>query len=164
VPPDLATFDGRTSRARHVLLARDPDLVRAMVEWFQAALGEIRSALRPKLMKAESIVFAVAGMCFGVILGWVIGLSRQDDASPRSRRDAAPRPRRAGNPRQPPPLDEAKVQSLSTILKSDPKNAGAAVQLANTYFDAEQYPTRSSGTNRRCCSIRTIPMRALTSA
>ena len=24
-------------------------------------------------MKTESIVFTVAGMCFGIILGWVIG-------------------------------------------------------------------------------------------
>ena len=27
-----------------------------------------------------------------------------------------------------------------TIIKNDPKNAGAVVQLANTYFDAEHYP------------------------
>jgi tetratricopeptide (TPR) repeat protein len=27
-----------------------------------------------------------------------------------------------------------------TIIKSDPKNVGAHVQLANTYFDAERYP------------------------
>jgi len=26
-----------------------------------------------------------------------------------------------------------------TVIKNDPKNAGAAVQLANTYFDAERY-------------------------
>ena len=26
-----------------------------------------------------------------------------------------------------------------TLIKNDPENAGAAVQLANTYFDAEQY-------------------------
>ena len=31
------------------------------------------------------------------------------------------------------------MQSLQTIIKSDPKNAGAHVQLANTYFDAERY-------------------------
>ena len=31
------------------------------------------------------------------------------------------------------------MQSLMTIIKSDPKNAGAAVQLGNTYFDAERY-------------------------
>jgi cytochrome c-type biogenesis protein CcmH/NrfG len=32
------------------------------------------------------------------------------------------------------------VQSLMTVIKNDPKNAGAAVQLGNTYFDAERYP------------------------
>jgi tetratricopeptide (TPR) repeat protein len=31
------------------------------------------------------------------------------------------------------------VQALTTIIKSDPKNADAAVQLANTYFDAEHW-------------------------
>src|SRR5687767_14419718 len=92
-------------------------------------------------MKADSIVFAVAGMCFGVILGWVIA-SQQAVVAPVSVPAAsAPAAPGAGNTtRQAPPLDQAKVQSLTTILKSDPKNAGAAVQLANTYFDAEQYP------------------------
>ena len=36
--------------------------------------------------------------------------------------------------------DEAKVQGLMTIIKSDPKNAGAHEQLGNAYFDAERYP------------------------
>ena len=31
------------------------------------------------------------------------------------------------------------MQSLQTIIKSDPKNVGAHVQLANAYFDAERY-------------------------
>ena len=31
------------------------------------------------------------------------------------------------------------MQSLTTILKSDPNNASAALQLANTYFDAERW-------------------------
>jgi tetratricopeptide (TPR) repeat protein len=89
-------------------------------------------------MKSESIVFAVAGMCFGVILGWVIGVQQAGN------RAAAPvaetTPAAGQNARQAPPLDEARVQSLMTIIKNDPKNAGAMVQLANTYFDAERYP------------------------
>jgi tetratricopeptide (TPR) repeat protein len=91
-------------------------------------------------MKSESIVFAVAGMCFGVIVGWVIATQQVSSrpAAPVAQAAAAAAPA-AGGQRQPPPLDEAKVQSLSTILKSDPKNVGATVQLANTYFDAERY-------------------------
>ena len=30
-------------------------------------------------MKAEAIVFAVAGMCFGIILGWVIGIQQAEN-------------------------------------------------------------------------------------
>jgi len=90
-------------------------------------------------MKAESIVFAVAGMCFGVILGWVLGTQQ---ASARSAPVAAEAPvaeGQAGNP-PPPVLDEARVQQYQSILSSDPRNAGALVQLGNTYFDAQRYP------------------------
>ena len=38
-------------------------------------------------MRADSIVFAVAGMCFGVILGWVIGVQQAGGRFP-----AAPAP------------------------------------------------------------------------
>jgi tetratricopeptide (TPR) repeat protein len=99
-------------------------------------------------MRSDSIVFAIAGICFGVILGWVIGtqqanrrnvtqaqLQQSAPAASAPAGDAA-----AAGTRQPAALDEAKVQSLLTIIKSDPKNAGAHVQLANTYFDAERYP------------------------
>jgi tetratricopeptide (TPR) repeat protein len=77
-------------------------------------------------------------MCFGVILGWVIGAQQaglRPGASP-----AAPAPAPGqGTTRQAPPLDEARVQALMTVIKNDPANAGAALQLGNTYFDAERY-------------------------
>ena len=98
-------------------------------------------------MRSDSIVFAIAGMCFGIILGWVIGTqqaSRRGAAAAQLQQAAAPSPAPAGTApaggaHQAPPLDEAKVQSLQTIIKSDPKNSGAYVQLGNTYFDAERY-------------------------
>lgn len=93
-------------------------------------------------MKLESAVFAVAGMCFGIILGWVIGSqqARSGGAAP-SAAPAAQSANQTGETtqRQAPPLDEAKVQSLTTILTSDPSNASATLQLANTYFDAERW-------------------------
>ena len=94
-------------------------------------------------MKLESAVFAVAGICFGIILGWVIG-TQQTRPGAAATTEAAPaaQPTQAGGgntQRQAPALDEAKVQSLTTILQSDPKNASAALQLANTYFDAERW-------------------------
>lgn len=95
-------------------------------------------------MKAESIVYTIAGMCFGIILGWIIATQQQPA------RAIAPAAEVAGNSQQQAQasssgqqakvLDEARVQQLTTILNSDPKNADAAVQLGNTYFDAERYP------------------------
>ena len=99
-------------------------------------------------MRSDSIFLGICGILFGVMLGWVIGTQQakktaatqvqlQQSAAP------SPAPAAAGGdanaPRTPPPLDEGKVQSLQTIIKSDPKNAGAYVQLGNTYFDAERY-------------------------
>ena len=85
-------------------------------------------------MKSESIVFAVAGMCFGVILGWVIGTQQ---AGPRV--PASPAPAAQPQAQQAPALDEGRVQALRTIIDSDPKNASAHTQLANVYFDAERW-------------------------
>jgi tetratricopeptide (TPR) repeat protein len=84
-------------------------------------------------LKSESIVFAVAGMCFGVILGWVIGTQQADGRAPVA---ATPS---AQQQQQGPVLDEGRVQALTTIVESDPKNASAHVQLANVYFDAERW-------------------------
>jgi tetratricopeptide (TPR) repeat protein len=93
-------------------------------------------------MRAESIVFAIAGMCFGVILGWVIGTQQAvpRTVAPAAAEAAAPAAQAGGNGAKPAPtLDEARVQALTTIINSDPKNAGAHIQLGNAYFDAERY-------------------------
>jgi tetratricopeptide (TPR) repeat protein len=104
-------------------------------------------------MRSDSIVFAIAGTCFGIILGWVIGTEQASkrgatqvqlqQSAPAAQPAQAAGDQAATPPtgqRQAPPLDEGKVQGLLTIIKSDPKNAGAQVQLANTYFDSEKYP------------------------
>ena len=85
-------------------------------------------------MKSESIVFAVAGMCFGVILGWVIA-SQQIAERPAAPADQAATPAAEQRPQ----LDEGKVQALMTIVKNDPQNASAYAQLGNAYFDAERW-------------------------
>jgi tetratricopeptide (TPR) repeat protein len=91
-------------------------------------------------MKADSIAYVIAGMCFGVILGWVIGTqqARRPAAAPSAQAPAA-EGQTAGNPQQAPALDEGRVQALTTIIKNDPKNLDAVVQLGNTYFDAERW-------------------------
>ena len=92
-------------------------------------------------MKADSIAYVIAGICFGVILGWIIGTQQARRSGPVAPTAATPASegQTAGNPRQTPPLDEGRVQALTTIIKSDPKNADAVIQLANTYFDADHW-------------------------
>jgi cytochrome c-type biogenesis protein CcmH/NrfG len=88
-------------------------------------------------MRSESIVFAVAGMCFGVILGWVLGSqasNRAGDSVPQAAPQAAAAPQS-----QAPPLDEARVQQLKTAIEANPKNAGTYTQLGNVYFDAQRF-------------------------
>jgi tetratricopeptide (TPR) repeat protein len=89
-------------------------------------------------MKSESVVFAVAGMCFGVILGWVLATQQapRDTAAPAAQ---APAASDTGAQRPPPALDEARVQELTATIQKEPQNAAAQAQLANAYFDAERW-------------------------
>jgi cytochrome c-type biogenesis protein CcmH/NrfG len=90
-------------------------------------------------MKPESIVLTVAGMCFGVLLGWVLATMNDNRMAPAAAAvSAAQQAPSAGNERAPAELDEGEVQALTTILKNDPNNAGAAAQLAETYFRADR--------------------------
>ena len=88
-------------------------------------------------MKADSIVFTIAGMCFGVILGWVLATQQAGRTVPATAVQA-PAPG-TGNTQQRATLDEARVKELTATIASDPKNTDATLQLANTYFDGERY-------------------------
>jgi cytochrome c-type biogenesis protein CcmH/NrfG len=90
-------------------------------------------------MKAESVLFGVAGMLFGVIVGWIIGSQQAERTSPAPAAQAAPAERSTGNDQQRAVLDETRVRALQTIATGDPKNAEARVELANVYFEGERY-------------------------
>lgn len=96
-------------------------------------------------MKAESVVFAIAGMCFGLIAGWVIG-SQQ---AAGTRRAVAPVAQEApaaaaAAPQKPAVLDQNRVKALTSVAEQNPKDPEPRVQLGNLYFDAEQYTTAIS--------------------
>ena len=90
-------------------------------------------------MRAESVAFAVAGMCFGIILGWVLATQEAGRTSPSLPASAPAAAPPATNQRQPPPLDETRVKTLQAAIEKDPKNAANYAQLGNAYFDAEQF-------------------------
>lgn len=97
-------------------------------------------------MKPESIVFAVAGAFFGVLVGWIIGTQQVGPlravAAPSAMTQPAtpaetPAPATGQQQR---PLDQARVQALRATAEQNPRNAAVRVELGNLYFDAEQYP------------------------
>jgi len=96
-------------------------------------------------MKLESVIYAISGVFFGLIAGWIIG-SQQAAMAPRPAAppvaESAPPPESSGAvPGTPAPaiLDEAQVQALRNVVDRDPKNAVARAQLANLYYDAGRY-------------------------
>jgi tetratricopeptide (TPR) repeat protein len=92
-------------------------------------------------VKPESIVFAIAGTCFGLIVGWVLGSQQatQRAAAPVAQSQPAQQPQAEGTTSRAAVLDPSEVQALQNVIAGDPKNVKARVQLANLYFDAEKY-------------------------
>jgi tetratricopeptide (TPR) repeat protein len=92
-------------------------------------------------MRADAIVFGIAGSLFGLIIGWVLGTQNATGAARAAAPIAQAAPATAGAPAaQPPPLDQSRVQALQTVAEKDPKNVESRVQLGNLFFDSEQYP------------------------
>jgi cytochrome c-type biogenesis protein CcmH/NrfG len=99
-------------------------------------------------MKLESVIYAIAGVFFGLIAGWIIGTQQAQLGTASSRvegpatqaapQSAAPSGAAPGTP-APVILDETQVQALRTVVDRDPKNAVARAQLGNLYYDAGRY-------------------------
>jgi cytochrome c-type biogenesis protein CcmH/NrfG len=95
-------------------------------------------------MKLESVIYAIAGIFFGLIAGWIIG-SQQASMAPRPSApmaESAPPPAPSGSvPGTPAPaiLNDSQVQALRTVADRDPKNAVARAQLGNLYYDAGRF-------------------------
>jgi tetratricopeptide (TPR) repeat protein len=91
-------------------------------------------------MKSDSIAFALAGVAFGLIAGWVIGTQQATTRTPVAApaQTSAPAAGGSGATRAA-LLDEAQVTALKNVAAREPSNAQPRAQLANLYFDAERY-------------------------
>ena len=90
-------------------------------------------------MRADAIVFGIAGTLFGLIIGWVLGsqqASRGPVAAPVAQ--AAPAAQQPASP-QPVPVDPARVKALESEAAANSRDPQPRVQLGNIYFDAEQF-------------------------
>ena len=92
-------------------------------------------------MKSESVAFAVAGIAFGLIAGWIIGTEQASvrAPAPRSAQAAAPSSPAGDSAPRAAILDDARVNALKSVAEREPKNVKSRADLANLYFDAERY-------------------------
>jgi tetratricopeptide (TPR) repeat protein len=87
-------------------------------------------------MNRESLVFAVSGTAFGLLVGWMIG-TQKEPVTPPAAPVAAAAPSTPAPP-APPPLDEARVAELEKRAAGEPRNADLRLQIANLYFDSDR--------------------------
>jgi cytochrome c-type biogenesis protein CcmH/NrfG len=95
-------------------------------------------------MRADAIVFGIAGSLFGLIIGWVLGSQQAAGtarvAAPMAQAAPAQPGQSAPAPPQAAPIDPARVKALEEAAAQNPKDIQPRVQLGNIYFDGEQYP------------------------
>jgi tetratricopeptide (TPR) repeat protein len=92
-------------------------------------------------MKSDAIAFGIAGVCFGLIAGWVIGSQQAAGRPPVPQPQAAQtsQPAAGGQTTRAAVLDETQVKALKAVAERETSNAKPRVELANLYFDAERY-------------------------
>lgn len=88
-------------------------------------------------MRKDSVVFGVAGIFFGVIVGWIIG--SQQAVAPAPAPAAATAPAATPAAQAAPSFDETRASALKATAARSPSDAETRVQLGNLYFDAERY-------------------------
>jgi cytochrome c-type biogenesis protein CcmH/NrfG len=89
-------------------------------------------------MRSDSVVFGIAGIFFGVLVGWIIGSQRATAVVAPPAAAAAPAAASTSG-QAAPAFDEARAAELKTRADRNPNDAETRVQLGNLYFDAERY-------------------------
>lgn len=87
-------------------------------------------------MRKESIVFGIAGVFFGLLVGWIIGSQQAVGVRPAPVPAAQPA---ASSGQTASPLDESRAATLKATADRNPSDAETRVQLGNLYFDADRY-------------------------
>ncbi len=91
-------------------------------------------------MRADAIVFGIAGTLFGVIIGWVLGSQQAKRTAPAPAPVAQAAPAQQPQSPQPVAIDPERVKALESVAAQNAKDPQPRVQLGNIYFDGEQYP------------------------
>jgi cytochrome c-type biogenesis protein CcmH/NrfG len=85
----------------------------------------------------------VAGVFFGVLVGWIVGSQSGGGRVPPPQAAAAAAPSQGSGggsgTQAPPPLDESRASAMKTTAQQNPTDAVTRVQLGNMYFDAGRF-------------------------
>jgi cytochrome c-type biogenesis protein CcmH/NrfG len=90
-------------------------------------------------MRKDSVVFGVAGIFFGLLVGWIIGSQQATGVAPAPAPASAQQAQAAPAAQAPPPFDESAAAALKVTAERNPTDAETRVQLGNMYFDGERY-------------------------
>ena len=86
-------------------------------------------------MPKESVVFGLAGVFFGILVGWMIG---SQQARPPAATTSAP-PAAAQQAQTAPPFDQSRATTLEATIAKNASDVESRVQLGDLYFDAERF-------------------------
>src|SRR3990172_5643541 len=90
-------------------------------------------------MSRDAVVFGIAGTCFGLLVGWIIGSQQAGGRRMRGAPAAAQSaPATSGNQPAAPPLDLQRISALEQAAKAQPSNALPRTELGNLYSDSDR--------------------------
>jgi Tfp pilus assembly protein PilF len=87
-------------------------------------------------VRKDSVVFGVAGIFFGLLVGWIIGSQQASGVPPVA---GAAATASAAPAQSAPAFDEARASVLRATAERNPRDADTRVQLGNLYFDSERF-------------------------
>ena len=95
-------------------------------------------------MPRESLLFGVAGIFFGLLVGWIIGSQQAAAPAPAAKPAAASASGASTQGQSVVPLDESRADELRGAAARNASDPGPRVQLGNMYFDAGRFAEASS--------------------
>jgi Tfp pilus assembly protein PilF len=89
-------------------------------------------------MRKDAIVLGLAGTCFGLLVGWILGSQQAapPSAAPAATTASAAAPSSGPGPA---PIDQTRVDRLQRRATDAPRDAAVRVELANLYYDAQRF-------------------------
>ena len=90
-------------------------------------------------MTKQPLLFGIAGVFFGLLVGWIIGSQHATAPPPRPAAETPTTTAGTAEQTPAPALDEARVSTLKAAADRNPKDAASRVELGNLYFDAERF-------------------------